>query len=432
MAGKAYFLIFTFCVIVVVEWLVVMPIMGYRMADDIEAMKIPHREVFDAERPERVERMIAERESKDGTVLDRSLVLKEDLAGKGTWFKFDILYRRGVGVVAVAAALLAMGVLAGFLVASVAFRSLARFSSRMRDMSVTDKIAMYLGGLVGLAVSILLLPPLLGGLSNPWVPVIAVTVTYLCIVATMSMKEELKLFFPGLARAGEGDRAFQKPKILDTNVIIDGRVADICRSGFVEGQICIPAFVLEELQHIADSSDALRRARGRRGLDILNQMRKELDLAVKQSDPVDPANAEEVDVRLVKLAKEIDGCIITNDFNLNKVAELQGVTVLNINELANALKPVVLPGEEMTVSVIKEGREANQGVAYLDDGTMVVVEGAKQCVGETVDVVTTSVLQTVAGKMIFANLKAAQEEEDRLIDRNVRNYSSFRPRKKTR
>jgi uncharacterized protein YacL len=153
-------------------------------------------------------------------------------------------------------------------------------------------------------------------------------------------------------------------------------------------------------------------------------MRKELDLDVKQAGAVDPADSDEVDARLVKLAKEVDGCIVTNDFNLNKVAELQGVTVLNINELANALKPVLLPGEELTVSIIK-------GVAYLDDGTMVVVEGGKSYIGQTVDAVVTSVLQTVAGKMIFANLKSAQEEEDDLIGRNVRNYSGLRSRKKT-
>ncbi|MDI6829523.1 MAG: PIN domain-containing protein, partial [Armatimonadota bacterium] len=227
-----------------------------------------------------------------------------------------------------------------------------------------------------------------------------------------------------------GIREFQKPKVLDTNVIIDGRIADVCRTGFLEGPIYVPSFVLEELRHIADSEDFLRRARGRRGLDILNQMQKELNLIIKSFETVDPTDAEEVDEKLVKVAKDIGGCIVTNDFNLNKVAELHGVTVLNVNELANALKPVVLPGEELTVSIIKEGKESNQGIAYLDDGTMIVVEGGKKHIGETIDVVVTSVLQTVAGKMIFANLKAVQEEEDELIERNIRNYSSIRPRKK--
>jgi uncharacterized protein YacL len=197
----------------------------------------------------------------------------------------------------------------------------------------------------------------------------------------------------------------QTPKLLDTNVIIDGRILDICRTGFVEGPILIPRFILDELQHIADSSDSLKRARGRRGLDILNQMRKELGMKVTTFDPEGIRLPQEVDSKLVAVAQHLGAAIITNDFNLNKVAELQGVTVLNVNELANALKPVVLPGEEMSVTVIREGKEPNQGVAYLDDGTMVVIENARRLIGERVDVVVASVWQTVAGKMIFATLK---------------------------
>ncbi len=207
-------------------------------------------------------------------------------------------------------------------------------------------------------------------------------------------------------------------KILDTNVIIDGRIADVCQTGFIEGPIYVPGFVLEELQHIADSSDALKRARGRRGLDILNTMQKEFPLIVRSYDHklAHEDAQEEVDTRLVKLAKVLKGSIVTNDYNLNKVAALQGVAVLNVNELANALKPVVLPGEEMPVLIIKEGREQNQGVAYLDDGTMIVVEDGRRHIGESMEVVVTSVLQTVAGKMIFARLKGqynAEEEEGR-------------------
>ncbi len=196
-------------------------------------------------------------------------------------------------------------------------------------------------------------------------------------------------------------------KILDTNVIIDGRIADVCRTGFLEGPLYVPGFVLEELQHIADSGDGLKRARGRRGLDILNTMQKELPLIVRTWDKaLDKAyQNEEVDTKLVRLAKALEGMIVTNDFNLNKVAMLQGVQVLNVNELANALKPVVLPGEVMVVGIVKEGKEPNQGVAYLDDGTMIVVEDGRRYIGGTQGVIVTSVLQTSAGKMIFARVR---------------------------
>lgn len=194
------------------------------------------------------------------------------------------------------------------------------------------------------------------------------------------------------------------PKILDTSVIIDGRIADICQTGFVEGSIIIPEFVLEELRHIADSSDSLKRNRGRRGLDILNRIQKELKIDVKIVD-IDFEDVQEVDIKLIKLAKKMDGLLVTNDFNLNKVSELHGVRVLNINLLANAVKPVVLPGEEMEILVVKEGKENKQGIAYLDDGTMIVVEEGKKYINETIEVIVTSVLQTAAGRMIFAKPK---------------------------
>lgn len=193
-------------------------------------------------------------------------------------------------------------------------------------------------------------------------------------------------------------------KILDTSVIIDGRIADICRTGFIEGALVIPGFVLEELQHIADSSDVLKRNRGRRGLDILNKIQKELKVKVQIYEG-DFEDVAEVDSKLIKLAKVLNGKVVTNDFNLNKVCELQGVSVLNINDLANAVKPVVLPGEELTVQVIKDGKEYGQGVAYLDDGTMIVVEGGRDYIGHDLDVLVTSVLQTSAGRMIFAKPK---------------------------
>ena len=194
------------------------------------------------------------------------------------------------------------------------------------------------------------------------------------------------------------------PKVLDTSVIIDGRIADICKTGFIEGKLVIPRFVLNELQHIADSSDDLKRVRGRRGLDILNSIQKELDIEVEISD-VDFEDIPEVDSKLLKLAETIGGKVVTNDFNLNKVAQFQGVEVLNINELANAVKPVAIPGEQMMAQVVKEGKEQNQGIAYLDDGTMIVVDGGRKYIGETINVLVTSVLQTPAGRMIFGKPK---------------------------
>ncbi|WP_426348269.1 PIN/TRAM domain-containing protein [Alloiococcus sp. CFN-8] len=193
-------------------------------------------------------------------------------------------------------------------------------------------------------------------------------------------------------------------KVLDTSVIIDGRIFDLCQTGFIEGTLVIPNFVLDELRHISDSSDSLKRNRGRRGLDILNKIQKELSIEVQNWEGDFPEIAE-VDSKLLKLAQLLGGKVITNDYNLNKVAEFQGVSVLNINELANAIKPVVLPGEEMTIQIIKDGKESNQGIAYLDDGTMIVVEGGKKFIGEVIEVIVTSVLQTAAGRMIFAKQK---------------------------
>ncbi|MRG87990.1 PIN/TRAM domain-containing protein [Salinibacillus xinjiangensis] len=199
-----------------------------------------------------------------------------------------------------------------------------------------------------------------------------------------------------------------KAKILDTSVIIDGRIADICQTKFLEGTVVIPQFVLEELQHIADSSDVLKRNRGRRGLDVLNRMQKEIPIDVQIYEG-DFEDVQEVDSKLVKLAKKLEGILVTNDFNLNKVCEFQNVEVLNINDLANAVKPVVLPGEELNVHVIKDGKEDKQGVAYLDDGTMIVVEEGRNYIGKTIEVIVTSVLQTSAGRMIFAKPKLLEK-----------------------
>lgn len=221
-------------------------------------------------------------------------------------------------------------------------------------------------------------------------------------ILNMARKEK------GKKRIEEDNESSLKSKILDTSVIIDGRIADICQTGFLEGTILIPQFILEELQHIADSSDALKRNRGRRGLDILNRIQKELgvDVEIYEGDFEEVA---EVDSKLVKLAKEINGIVVTNDFNLNKVCNFQKVPVLNINDLANAVKPVVLPGEELVVQVIKDGKEQKQGIAYLDDGTMIVVEDGSDYIGKTIEVLITSVLQTSAGRMIFAKPKLLEK-----------------------
>ncbi len=227
----------------------------------------------------------------------------------------------------------------------------------------------------------------------------------------LGLKRGKGLTISGIFRLFRGQGVEENLKILDTSVIIDGRIADVCEAGFLEGVFILPQFILQELQYIADSPDSLKRARGRRGLDILHRIQKMSRITVRIVDEDFP-KIKEVDAKLVALARVLDAKVITNDFNLNKVAELQGVSVLNINELANALKPVVLPGETMKVFVIKEGKEYNQGVAYLDDGTMVVVENARKFIGKNVDVTVTSVLQTTAGRMIFSKTKEDYEREE--------------------
>lgn len=198
-------------------------------------------------------------------------------------------------------------------------------------------------------------------------------------------------------------------KILDTSVIIDGRIADISNTSFIEGPLIVPQFILKELQLVADSSDGIKRQRGRRGLDVLEQLQKSSQVSVVISE-IDFPEIKEVDSKLIEMAKQLDGKIITNDYNLSKIAQLQGIPILNINELANTLKPVVLPGEEIKVFILKEGKEKDQGVAYLDDGTMVVVDNSRKLIGQTVDVTVTSVLQTTVGKMIFGRYNEDSDE----------------------
>ena len=239
---------------------------------------------------------------------------------------------------------------------------------------------------------------------------------YLGLVILVKKKDDIIAFLKSIAKpskdgtsslSGKDKRALAKTsnnKILDTSVIIDGRILDICKCEFIDGTLIVPSFVLNELQHIADSSDNLKRTRGRRGLDILNTLRKDDKIKIQIVD-IDYEDIEEVDSKLLKFAKSTGYKIMTNDLNLNKVAALREVTVLNINDLANALKPVVLPGEDMVVQVMKDGKESGQGLAYLDDGTMVVIEDAKRYIGQVLKVEVTTVLQTSAGKMIFAKIK---------------------------
>ena len=319
---------------------------------------------------------------------------------------------------AVVASLGVIGLLIGVVLAPKIADSLMDTGDAVERMSAKDKVAVGVGAFIGLTLSLPLFllsfvptSPLWRVISVLFSILMAIAFVYLGIRGVTSMKDELRFVGPANTPEPEETSPTVNCKILDTNVIIDGRIADVCRTGFLEGPLYVPGFVLEELQHIADSGDGLKRARGRRGLDILNTMQKELPLVVRSWDKaLDKAyQNEEVDTKLVRLAKALEGMIVTNDFNLNKVAMLQGVQVLNVNELSNALKPVVLPGEVMVVGIVKEGKEPNQGVAYLDDGTMIVVEDGRKYIGGTQPVIVTSVLQTSAGKMIFARVRTEDD-----------------------
>ncbi|MDO8730335.1 MAG: hypothetical protein Q7J69_04035, partial [Candidatus Omnitrophota bacterium] len=250
-----------------------------------------------------------------------------------------------------------------------------------------------------LILSTLDLVPVGPELGVPIRSALVVIFSYFGMAIALRGRDEFNIIIPYVKFTRQDQR--EEMVILDTSVVIDGRIADICQTRFIEGRFIVPRFVLKELQQIADSQDPIKRNRGRRGLDVLARIQKIPHVDVVITDE-DFADTREVDAKLVRLAKLLGGRLLTNDFNLNKVAELQGVQVLNINELANALKPVVLPGELMEARVIKEGKEYNQGVAYLDDGTMVVVEQGRHLIGQTVKVMVTSVLQTAAGRMVFA------------------------------
>jgi uncharacterized protein YacL len=286
----------------------------------------------------------------------------------------------------------------------------------MQKMSITEIIYGTVGAVIALILMTFIAKPI-SEIDNRIGPILLILVNIVAAIIgaeiMIKKKEDITALLVNIKKPAIKEKKAKDavkevvkgiPKILDTSVIIDGRIFDICETGFIEGPLVIPNFVLDELRHISDSSDSLKRNRGRRGLDILNRIQKELVIETQIVEDDFPKIAE-VDAKLLKLAQKMDGKVITNDYNLNKVAEFQGVPVLNINELSNAIKPVVLPGEEMIIDIVKDGKESSQGVAYLEDGTMIVVEGGRKYIGQTTDVIVTSVLQTAAGRMIFAKPK---------------------------
>jgi uncharacterized protein YacL len=274
---------------------------------------------------------------------------------------------------------------------------------RVRKLSLKTLIGAAFGSILGITgaslISLILSRMEISGPTETFAQVmVLVLMTYVGLVSGANKGEYLDLSALGGIFTERGGK--KSSKVLDTSVIIDGRISDICKTGFLDGVLIVPHFVLRELQQIADSADSIKRNRGRRGLDILEKIKGVPGITVQVMEK-DYPDVREVDLKLIELAKEMGAKIVTNDFNLNKVSQLRGVEVLNINELANALKPVVLPGETMKVFILKEGKEYNQGVAYLDDGTMVVVDNARRMIGKTISTQVTSVLQTTAGKMIF-------------------------------
>jgi len=309
-----------------------------------------------------------------------------------------------------------LGAMLGFVLGSIAYRNLLQIGKTLLSIPAPDRVAGVFGMLLGLVFAYLvafpifrLIPSVRPYFSIPLFFLLAAIFCYVGVVLGMSLKQELYGFLSG-GRREEGEEREPpklKPKLLDTNVIIDGRIAEIAKTGFLEGKLLVPLFVLEELRTIADSSDPLKRVRGRRGLEMLNKMREDpsINIEVYDHGPKFRDHKEEVDTRLIRLAKELDAVLVTNDYHLYQMASFQGVKVLNINELAQAVRPIVLPGETLTIAIVREGSEPGQGVGYLDDGTMVVVEGGKNYIGKQVEVTVTGLYQTVAGKMIFAELK---------------------------
>ena len=285
-----------------------------------------------------------------------------------------------------------------------------RLEKRLTEMPALDILFGVIGIMIGLLFAFLL-SLIVQTINIPFLPeIITILLFFICgyYGGYIGVTRRTELMEGAISRknrlSGTLSPDGARPKVLDTSVIIDGRICDICRTGVVEGKIIVPAFVLKELRHIADSSDAMKRARGRRGLDILHTLQREFEQRVLVVDQ-DYNDMDEVDLKLLRLATDMGGILITNDYNLNKVAAVQNMPVLNINDLANAIRSVLLPGEELPLAIVKEGKEAGQGVGYLPDGTMVIVENGKRHIGETTDLVVTSALQTSAGRLVFAKLK---------------------------
>ncbi len=334
-------------------------------------------------------------------------VFRGEGAGQPVHVLQATLFRLGLGVI---------GGLLGFLLGLHTFHRLMTLIRRFEKIALLDKIAVIFGVLLGLAIGMLATWPFsyVRGVGVGLQFFGGIVGMLLGVGFMMSAKAQIANIFPQLGAPGlmDGTSGLRAgAKLLDTNIIIDGRIADICRTGFLAGPVYVPGFVLQELQQIADSAMPLKRARGRRGLEVLNTLKSDEAAPVEVLNEYGDSGGEgdPVDLRLVKLAKHFGAAVVTNDYSVNEIAKLHEVQVLNVNELSNALKPVFLPGEELTVTVVKEGKEPGQGVAYLDDGTMVVVEGAASAVGQLCPVTVTSVLQTRAGKMIFADLKTAEE-----------------------
>ena len=290
----------------------------------------------------------------------------------------------------------------------VVLRPISKALNAINQVPATSLIASTLGLVVGLVIAALISVPLfrLEGWPGWGVPlIVSISLGSIGLWLGAHREAEMRRALPGYVAGGDGSRITDAKILVDTSAIIDGRIADLGQTGFLQGTLIIPGFVLDELRHIADSSDPLRRARGRRGLDVLGRLRKESPVPIQVLDAY-LLNGAEVDAELVRLAKTMKAIIMTNDFNLNRVAELQGIRVLNVNELANALKPMVLPGEDLAVNIVQEGKELGQGVAFLDDGTMIVVEGGRRYLNTLQDVTVTRVLQTAAGRIIFAHPRA--------------------------
>ncbi len=301
--------------------------------------------------------------------------------------------------------------LIGFMIATIAYRWLSKFNDWFLKLILQANgpklISGSLGGSIGFVIALLINVYFIDSIVTSQ-PIQYHGLKLLLYVSTIVIFVYLGAFFYSSVKIGagteEGGSGALSPKVLDTNIIIDGRISDIIRANFLEGLVIIPQSVLRELQKLADSTDTLKRNRGKLGLDHLNKLQEDSDISIEIYDDFSEPDEDtsDVDSHLVTIAKKISGKIVTNDYNLNKVAVLQGVEVLNINELANALKPIFLPGEGLTVQIIKHGKESGQGVAYLDDGTMIVVEGGDGFIGQKIQVAVTSILQTVAGRLIFA------------------------------